>query len=167
MAEEEQTVTIACSTTGQPLPNITFSKSIGNLPDTAAVNNGVLKINNMSKEDRGIYICKAENNLGTAEDTIQLVIFSRLRFKVRPPAQLTAVIRNPVRLPCVAQSDMRTTVMSLKGESLSLPAGYRILQNNTLIFSSVTKSHEGSYTCKVISAVAEIEAKIDVKLTVA
>ena len=110
---------------------------------------------------------KTENILGTAEDTIQLVIFSRLRFQVRPPAQLTAVIRNPVRLPCVAQSDMRTTVMSLKGESLSLPAGYRILQNNTLIFSSVTKSHEGSYTCKVISAVAEIEAKIDVKLTVA
>ena len=70
MAEEEQTVTIACSATGQPPPTITWSKSIGNLPDTVLVNNSVLKINNVLKEDGGIYICKAENNLGTAEDTI-------------------------------------------------------------------------------------------------
>ena len=158
MAEEEQTVTIACSATGQPPPNITWSKSIGNLPDTAA-----MKINNVSKEDRGIYICKAGNILGTAEDTIQLVIFSRLRFKVRPPAQVTAVIGYPVHLPCVTESDMRTTVMWLKDESLSIPASYSILQNNTLVLSSVKKSHEGSYTCKVINAVASIEASIQVK----
>ena len=160
MAEEEQTVTIACGAIGQPPPYITWTKSIGNLPDTAVMNNDVLKIYNVSKEDGGIYICKAENNLGTAEDTIQLMIFSRLRFKVRPPAQLTAVIGYPVRLPCAVESDLRTTVMWLKGESLSLPAGYSILQNNTLIFSSVKKSHEGSYTCKVTNAVASVEAYI-------
>ena len=163
MAEEEQTVTIACSATGQPPPNITWSKSIGNLPDTAAMNNSVLKINKVSKEDGGIYICKAGNFLGAAEDTIQLVIFSRLRFKVRPPAQVTAVIGYPMHLPCVAESDLKTTVMWLKDESLSLPAGYSILQNNTLVLSSVKKSHEGSYTCKVINAVASIEASIQVK----
>ena len=163
MAEEEQAVTIACSATGQPPPNITWSKSIGNLPDTAAMNNSVLKINKVSKEDGGIYICKAGNFLGAAEDTIQLVIFSRLRFKVRPPAQVTAVIGYPMHLPCVAESDLKTTVMWLKDESLSLPAGYSILQNNTLVLSSVKKSHEGSYTCKVINAVASIEASIQVK----
>ena len=117
----------------------------------------------MSKEDGGIYICKAGNILGTAEDTIQLVIFSRLQFKVRPPAQVTAVILYPMHLPCVAESDLKTTVMWLKDESLSLPASYSILQNNTLVFSSVKKSHEGSYTCKVINAVASIEASIQVK----
>ena len=137
MAEEEQTVALACGATGQPLPNITWSKSIGNLPDTAVMNNSVLKINNVSKEDGGIYICKAKNILGTEEVTIQLMVFPRLRFKVRPPAQLTVVIGYPVRLPCLAESDLRTRVMWLKGESLSLPAGYSSLQINTLIFSSV------------------------------
>ena len=164
MAEEEQTITIACSATGQPPPTITWSKSIGSLPDTAVVNNGALKINNLSQKDGGIYICKAENILGSAEDTIQLVIFSRLRFKVRPPAQMKAVIGYPLHLPCVAESDLKTTVMWLKAKSMSLPAGYSILQNNTLVFSSVKKSHEGSYTCKVTNAVATIEANIDVKI---
>ena len=129
------------------------------------MNNSVLKINNVSKEDGGIYICKAKNILGTEEVTIQLMVFSRLRFKVHSPAQSTVVIGYPVRLPCLAESDLRTTVMWLKGESLSLPAGYSILQNNTLIFSSVKISHEGSSTCKVTNAIASTEANIDVKIT--
>jgi len=164
MAEEEQTITIACSAAAQPPSTIRWSKAIGSLPDTAAVSNGALKINNVSRKDGGTYICKAENVLGAAEDTIQLMIFSRLRFKVRPLAQLTAVIGYPVLLPCVAESDLKTTVMWMKDESLSLPAGYSILQNNTLVFSSVKKSHEGSYTCKVTNAVASIEANIDIKI---
>ena len=128
------------------------------------MNNGALKINNVSQKDGGIYICKAQNILGAAEDTIQLMIFSRLQFKVRPPAQIKAVIGYPLHLPCVAESNLKTTVMWLKAKSLSLPAGYSILQNNTLVFSSVKKSHEGSYTCKVTNAVATIEANIDVKI---
>ena len=164
MAEEEQTVTIACSATGQPSPKITWSKAIGSLPDTAAVDNGVLKINNVSRKDGGTYMRKAQSILGTAEDTIQLVIFSRLQFKARPPAQMTAMIGYPVRLPCVAESDLKTTVTWVKNEALSLSAGYSILQNNTLVFSSVKKSHEGSYTCKATNAVASIKGNIDVKI---
>ena len=166
MAEEEQTITIACSASGQPRPTITWSRAIGSLPDRTTVSNGALKINNVLRKDGGTYICKAENILGAAEDTIQLVIFSRLRFKIRPPAQLTAVIGSPVHLPCVVESNLKTTVIWMKGGSLSLPAGYSILQNNTLVFSSVKKSHEGSYTCKATNAVATIEAKNDLKTIV-
>ena len=164
MAEEEQTVAIACSATGQPRPSITWSKAIGSLPDTATVNNGVLKIKTVSRKDGGIYICKAENILGAAVATAQLMIFSRLQFKARPPAQMTAVIGFPVHLPCVAESSLKPAITWMKDESLSLPAGYSILQNNTLVFSSVKKSHKGSYTCKAINAVTSIEANVDVKI---
>ena len=163
MAEEGQTVTIACSATGQPPPTITWSKAIGSLPDRRTVSNGALKINSVSREDGGTYVCKAENILGAAEDTTQLVVFSRLRFKVRPPALLTAEYGNPVRLPCVAESSLKPTVTWMKDGKPSLPADSSILQNNTLVISSMKKSHEGSYTCKATNALSSIQASVQVK----
>ena len=163
MAEEEQTISIACSATGRPPPTITWSKAIGSLPDRTTVSRGALKINNVLRKDGGTYICKAQNILGTAEDTTQLVIFSRLRFKVRPPAQLTVLIGSPVRLPCVAESSLKLTVTWMKDGKPSLPVDSSILQNNTLVVSSVKKSHEGSYTCKATNAVSSIHASVQVK----
>jgi len=163
MAEEGQTITIACSATGQPPPTTTWSKAIGSLPDRSAVNNGVLKINNVSRKDGGVYICETKNILGTALTTAQLMIFSRLRFKVRPPAQLTALVGFPVRLPCVAESGLKPTIMWMKDGKPSLPLDSSILQNNTLVISSVTKSHEGSYSCKATNALSSIMASVQVK----
>ena len=164
MAEEEQTIAIACSVTGQPRPNITWSKAIGSLPDTAAVNNGVLKINNVSEKDGGTYICKAENILGTAVTTAQLMVFSLLRFKVHPPAQLTVVTGNPVHLPRVAESSLKPTITWMKDGKPSLPVDSSILQNNTLVISSVKKSHEGSYTCKATNALSSIQAQASIQV---
>ena len=163
VAEEEQTITIACSATGQPRPGITWSKLIGNLPDRRTVNNGVLKINNVSRKDGGIFKCKAENILGTAVTTMQLMIFSRLQFRIRPPVQLTAEIGPPLYLPCVAESDLKPTITWMKDGKPSLPVDSNILQNNTLAISSVKKSHEGSYTCKATNALSSIQANAQVQ----
>jgi len=163
VAEEGQSITIACRATGQPLPTITWSKSIGSLPERKAVNNGVLKINNVSRKDGGILICKAENILGTAVTTMQLMIFSRLQFKVRPSAQLTAEIGFPLRLPCAAKSDLKPTVTWMKDGKPSLPVDSSILQDNTLVISSVKKSHDGSYTCKATNALSSIQTSVQVK----
>jgi len=163
VAEEEKTITITCRATGQPLPTITWSKSIGSLPDRRTVNNGVLEIKNVLRKDAGTFICKAENILGKAEKIIQVVIFSRLRFKVRPSAQLTAEIGPPLRLPCAAESDLRPTVEWMKDGKPSLPVDSSILQDNTLLISSVKKSHEGSYTCKATNALSSIQTSVQVK----
>ena len=164
IAEEEQTTTIACNATGQPQPTITWSKSIGSLPSTTTVKNGVMKMNNVLRRDGGVYKCKAENILGVAENTVQMMIFSRLQFKVRPSVQLTAVIGFPVSLPCVAESDLKPIVTWMKDGKPSLPVESSILQNNTLVISSVKNSHKGTYTCKATNAVSSIEASLDVKL---
>ena len=162
MAEQNQNVTIVCTGTGQPQPTITWSKLGGVLPKGRnEVMNDALKIYQVTRDDGGIYTCKADNILGSATGMAQLMVFSPLRFKVRPPQELTPVVGSTVRLPCVAESDLRPTLTWTKDDSI-LPVGSRILQNNTLVLGSIKKSHKGSYTCRASNPLTTIEAKVKI-----
>ena len=129
MAEEKQNVTIACSASGQPLARITWSKAAGGLPeDRTEVENGTLTIYSATRNDGGTYICKAENILGSATDTAQLMIFSRLQFQVRPPQELIPAIGSSVHLPCVAQSDLKPIITWTKDGKILLPVESSLIQ---------------------------------------
>ena len=162
LAEEKQNVTIACTASGQPQPSVTWSKSVGGLPkDRTAVMNGGLNIYKVKRNDGGTYICKAENVLGSATGTAQLMVFSRLQFKVRPPQEVTPVIGSTLRLPCVAESDLRPIITWEKYNS-SLLTHSNVLLNGTLVLQNIKKSHEGSYTCRATNALTTIEAKVKI-----
>ena len=124
--------------------------------------NGTLTIYSVTRKDGGIYICKAENVMGSAKGTAQLMIFSPLRFKVRPPQEVTPVIGSSLHLRCVAESDLRTTIIWTKDGKSSLPVESNVLQNETLLIQNIKKSHEGSYTCKATNALSTIEAKVKI-----
>ena len=164
MAEEKQNVSIACTATGQPSPRITWSKAVGSLPaDRTKVMNGTLKIHKVTRKDGGTYVCKAENILGSVTDTAQLTIFSPLRFKVRPPQEVTpARFGSTVRVPCVAESDLRTAITWTMDGKSSLPVDSNVLQNDTLVIENTKKSHQGSYTCRASNALTTIEAKVKI-----
>ena len=164
IAEEKQNVAISCTASGQPQPKITWSKSLGSLPkDRAEVVNGTLKIYNVAKTDGGTYLCNTKNIMGSKTDTAQLTIFSPLRFKVRPPQELTPVIdAATVSLPCLAESDLKPIITWTKDGKPSLPVDSDVLQNGTLILRNIKKSHEGSYTCRAANALKTIEAKVKI-----
>ena len=161
MAEEKQNVTIACTATGQPSPKITWSKSVGSLPGgRIRIQGGTMKIYSVTKKDGGIYICKAENILGSVTDTAQLIVYSPLRFTVLPPQQVTPYTGSTLRLPCVAESELSTTITWLKNGVSVMPANTHVLQSGTLVIENIKKSPEGSYTCRASNALATIEAKV-------
>ena len=123
---------------------------------------GTMKIRSVTKKDAGTYICKAENILGLATDTAQLTVFSPLRFKVRPPQEVTPVIGSTLRLPCVAGSELSTTLTWTMDGASVLPVNARVLQNNTLVIKNIKKTQRGSYTCRASNALATIEAKVKI-----
>ena len=168
IAKEKQNVTLACTATGQPQPSITWSKAVGSLPeDRTAVKNRALTIYEATRNDGGTYICKAENILGSATGTAQLVIFRPLRFKVRSPQEVTpARFGSTVLLRCAPYSDLRTTVTWTKDGKSSLPVDTIYLPNGTLVIQNFKKSHEGSYTCKATNALTTIEAKVKINTPV-
>ena len=161
--QEEQNVTIACTVTGQPQPSITWSKPFGGLPkNRSEVQKVDITINKVEKKDRGTYICKAENILGSTTALAQLTVVSRLQFKVHPPKEVTTVIGSTVRLPCVAESDLRPIITWTKNGKSSLPVDSHVLLNGTLVFQTIKKSHEGYYTCKATNALTTVEAKVKI-----
>ena len=162
MAEQKQNFTIACTAIGRPQPKITWSKVGGDLPKgRSEVMNDALTIYQVTRNDGGIYTCKADNILGTATDIAQLMVFSPLRFKLRPPQELTPMVGSTVRLPCVVESDLRLTITWTKDGSI-LPFESRILQNNTLVLNSIKKSDQGSYTCRASNPLTTIETKVKI-----
>ena len=163
MVEENQNVTIACNATGEPQPSVTWFKALSSLPKGGTrLTNKRLIIVNVKKKDRGTYICKADNILGSVTDNIQLIIFSPLRFKIRPPQELTPEIASTIRLPCVAESDLRPSITWTRNGKTSLPANSNVLQNNTLVLHNIKKAQIGSYTCRATNALKTIEAKVKV-----
>ena len=161
MAEEKQNVTIACNATGLPQPRITWSRAVGNLPKHRnVVTNGVLNIYKLTNKDGGVYICQAKNILGSASDTVQLVVFSPLTFEVSPSQHVTPVIGCALSLPCVPKSNFRTTTTWAKDGKSSLPIDSNVLANGTLVIQNIKKSHEGTYTCTATNALATIHAKV-------
>jgi len=101
--------------------------------------------------------------LGSTTDTAQLTIFPPLKFKVRPPLEVTPyAFGASVHLPCVAESDLRTTIAWTKNGKSLLPVRSNVLQNGTLLITNIKKSHEGSYTCRATNALTTIEAKVKI-----
>ena len=163
MAEEKQNITIACNATGLPQPRITWSRAVGSLPKhRTVVTNGVMNIYKLTKKDGGVYICDVKNILGSASDTVQLMVFSPLKFEVSPSQYLTPAIGCALSLPCVPKSSLRTTITWEKDGKSPLPIDSNVLPNGTLVLQNIKKSHEGTYTCTATNALATIHAKVKV-----
>ena len=164
MAEEGQNVTIFCNTSGQPQPKVTWLKAVGTLQaGRTTVVKGALTIYKVTKSDGGTYICKAENILGSVSVAALLMIFSPLRFKVRPPHEVTSArFGSTLRLPCKAESDLRPRITWIRDGKFSLPGEFFVLLNGTLVIQNIKKSHQGFYTCRATNAVKTIEAKVKI-----
>ena len=156
-----------CHATGDPLPEITWTKFEGSLPvSRSIVSEGNLTILNVTTDDSGSFVCTATNIVGTNSSSVQLQVFSALRFTTRPPSFVPVYTDQTLNLSCVASSSLEPTVVwKLNGAAL-LPNGAVADASHNLIIGSVNITHAGDYTCSAVNSLSSIHASVTVQVKI-
>ena len=73
---ESQTAILKCTVEGNPTPKVTWSKLNSSLPTErhAVESSGALIVKNVKPGDDGVYLCNAENFLGSVNATVKLTV---------------------------------------------------------------------------------------------
>ena len=94
VVREGNTVTITCEALGYPPPTVVWSRANGTLSDRVSVSDSVsvpigygsvtrvgvnLTITNASREDTGVYMCSANNSVGSDNKYISTNVQCKLR----------------------------------------------------------------------------------------
>ena len=93
MVDEGMNITITCESIGIPLPVITWSRNEEALSDTVSISDTIMEddensnitrvvvdltIASTSREDTGVYICSASNDIGTDSSNVSIIVQCKL-----------------------------------------------------------------------------------------
>ncbi|KAK3104524.1 hypothetical protein FSP39_004009 [Pinctada imbricata] len=156
------TGSIRCEVTGEPQPTIRWTKSRADLSPRHQVNGATLRITNTQMEDRGIYICRAENSVGISQGWVVVEVERRELPKVDlyPEGTQTISVGGSALFQCrVMGGDPPPTVVWTRagGEAL-VRETTEIMDNGVLMFKSVTGQEAGAYVCTVSNDLGSVTA---------
>lgn len=107
---------IQCVITGSTPLNVVWLKDNQALPKVSTKyqascekNKHTLEITKLEAADSGLYGCKASNNAGTAECSMELRVINKPSF-VKPLGPVTAVVGAPLHLECQVDEDTGVTI---------------------------------------------------------
>lgn len=152
-----ESVTLECSATGHPPPQITWTKGdrtpVPVDPRVRITASGGLYIQNVVQEDSGEYACFASNGIDSIHATAFIIVQALPRFTVTP--QDRAVIEGQtVDFQCEAEGYPHPVIAWTKGGSqLSVDRRHLVLSSGTLRISGVALHDQGQYECQAVNII--------------
>uniref|UniRef100_A0A4W6FQ44 Contactin 4 n=1 Tax=Lates calcarifer TaxID=8187 RepID=A0A4W6FQ44_LATCA len=129
---------------------------------------GTLRIANISKSDEGRYICVARNHFGTSSSSGTLVVKEPTKIVV-PPLSLDATVGQSLVLPCQVSSDTSLSPIfkwffNGKAIDFSRQEHFEMIGlgfAGDLMVRNIQLKHSGKYVCMVHTEVDTVSAAAD------
>ncbi|XP_069465362.1 hemicentin-2 isoform X1 [Ambystoma mexicanum] len=153
VARQGQTVVLQCESNAVPPPVISWYKDghqlvLGNA-EHALAKQHMLEIVNAQASDSGLYVCRATNIAGEAEQTFSLSVQVPPSFAEPAPETVNHTAGHPVTLSCEAEGSPAPTLTWLKdGAPLENRAEWSLVSRGARVqISRLQPLHGGHYTC--------------------
>ncbi|XP_054833609.1 contactin-4 [Eublepharis macularius] len=166
-------VTIECKPKASPRPTFTWKKGKEILRENERITlleDGTLKIANVTKADAGSYTCTAANHFGAASSTGSLVVKDPTRFMVAPNS-MDVTAGESILLPCQVSHDHPLDIMftwSFNGHVIDFEKDGDHFERvggqdsaGDLMIRSIQLNHAGKYVCMVQTSVDKLSAAAD------
>ncbi|PVD36425.1 hypothetical protein C0Q70_03409 [Pomacea canaliculata] len=160
-----QSVILRCDVIGTPAPSVTWSFPQGGQPFNAKIqDDNSLVLTAVDVFNNGTYVCKASNEIGTASESVDLIISTPVTADATP--NNASVSSQPyLAMTCAVTGQPRPTVTWTKEEG-SIPSDprYITLPNGDFVISGISSAtaiaDSGVYVCHAQNGVGQASDKV-------
>ncbi|XP_014802090.1 PREDICTED: contactin-6 [Calidris pugnax] len=166
-------VTIGCKPSASPRAVIDWRKGSELLHQSKRViflEDGSLRLLNITKSDAGVYTCVATNQFGVARNSGNLIVKERTVITV-PPSNMDVTVGESIVLPCQVSHDPSVDVVftwSFNGSKIDFNRGMHHFERigresvGDLMIRNIQLHHSGKYVCIVQTTLDSQSATVDI-----
>uniref|UniRef100_A0ABM0MKZ6 Hemicentin-1-like n=1 Tax=Saccoglossus kowalevskii TaxID=10224 RepID=A0ABM0MKZ6_SACKO len=147
---EGTSILLKCRADGNPKPTMSWFYNGIQLETNAQYDvyfSGDLRIHNIEKTQDGIYVCRAENTMGSIQHAVYIIILVAPTFMLRP-LDLIVDLGSTVMINCTADGFPAPVLEWQKdGQVLSVDYNVHVFGNHTIKIDGVQEINLGAYTC--------------------
>ena len=145
------TVEITCVTRGRPAPRVTWEKVGEDMSSpSVSVSGNTLTVRSARVEDRGMYLCQAENSAGSNRAIVILEVEPREppTLEIFPALSQTIVTGGSALYQCRPRTGIPApSITWTRVDRRPLASSAEILPGGVIRFTRVTGEEEGEYRC--------------------
>ncbi|XP_030745032.1 basement membrane-specific heparan sulfate proteoglycan core protein isoform X3 [Sitophilus oryzae] len=141
---------IVCEVTGYPTPTVKWSRAHGALSPNFEQIGNTLHIRNAHIEDRGLYLCVADNGKGVdqAVATVEVTRFETPLISLYPEGSLTVTAGNTAQLQCRAtQGYPSPTITWSRVNNIPFNPNVEVMSGGNLKIVGISRAEAGDYLC--------------------